>query len=69
MSDIPGILARERILEEPLAESFRKMIGFRNLLALEYGDMDIVMMHRVIKEHLIDVHQVLEALLRYARMM
>ncbi len=67
MSDIPEILSREGILSGDLPGLFRKMIGFRNLLAHEYGDLDIRIMHRILREHQMDIRRVLDAMLQYTQ--
>jgi uncharacterized protein YutE (UPF0331/DUF86 family) len=45
LTEIPGILAKEKIIEAQLEEPIRGMIGLRNLIAHEYGELDFKIIH------------------------
>ena len=46
----------------------KAMIGFRNIIAHEYGDIDLKMVYRILKENLVDIHVFMDAITRYCRM-
>ncbi len=46
------ILAKEKIIPEKLATNLEKMVGFRNVLVHEYQKLDINLMVEVIENHL-----------------
>lgn len=50
-----SFLAASNIIPVELSKKLRKMIGFRNVLAHQYRDLDIHLMEDVIKHHLDDL--------------
>jgi len=53
-SDIPTILADEEIINAGLAHRWIKMIGFRNILVLDYLDIDRDIVYDVLQNQLTD---------------
>lgn len=49
------ILAKAKIIPEDLADKLKGMVGFRNIMAHEYQEMDIKIMIDVIEHHLDDL--------------
>ncbi len=68
VSDIADILKREGVLDNRLANSLKSMIGLRNIIAHEYGDIDFGIIHRIITEHIIDVDLFLDRVIKYAQL-
>lgn len=66
VSDIADILAKENVLDENLDRPMKSMIGLRNIIAHEYGDLDFKIIHRIITSSLKDVNQILDCIIRYA---
>jgi uncharacterized protein YutE (UPF0331/DUF86 family) len=58
--DLVDLFQAQGLLEEELAERWRRMIGFRNLLVHDYLEVDRKLVHRFLREGLQD----LEALAR-----
>jgi uncharacterized protein YutE (UPF0331/DUF86 family) len=58
--DLVDLFQAQGLLEEELAEKWRRMIGFRNLLVHDYLEVDRKLVHRFLREGLQD----LEALAR-----
>jgi len=65
MSDIADILARERVLDKNLVKPLKSMIGLRNIIAHDYGDIDFKVIHQIITSSIRDVHLILENIIRY----
>jgi uncharacterized protein YutE (UPF0331/DUF86 family) len=64
--DLVDLFLARGLVEEELAERWRRMIGFRNLLVHDYLDVDRKLVHRFLREGLQD----LEALARvFARLL
>lgn len=68
LMDIPDILVREGILTVDYLPRLKAMIGFRNIIAHEYGDIDLKMVYRILKENLGDLYVFMDAITRYCRM-
>lgn len=49
------ILAKAKIIPEDLADKLKGMVGFRNIMAHEYQEMDVKIMIDVIEHHLDDL--------------
>lgn len=49
------ILAAERLIEKPLAERMKAMVGFRNIAIHDYQQLQIVILKKVIEERLEDL--------------
>lgn len=49
------ILAVERLIERPLADRMKAMVGFRNIAVHDYQRLQVVILRRVIEERLEDL--------------
>jgi uncharacterized protein YutE (UPF0331/DUF86 family) len=49
------ILAVERLIERPLADRMKAMVGFRNIAVHDYQQLQVVILRRVIEERLEDL--------------
>jgi uncharacterized protein YutE (UPF0331/DUF86 family) len=49
------ILAAERLIERPLADRMKAMVGFRNIAVHDYQQLQIAILQRVIEERLEDL--------------
>lgn len=67
LADIPVILAKERIITNQLEKPIRAMIGLRNMIAHEYGELDFKIIHTIITTELEDVNQFLTNIINYCR--
>jgi len=64
-SDIPAILAEQGIINVEQRETWTQMIGFRNILVHEYGDVDRRIVYIVLQNRLQDIRQFSEIFARY----
>ena len=60
------LLAENRIITASLAESLKKMVGFRNIAVHEYTDININIVKVIIEEKLMDLLKFSEAMLPFA---
>lgn len=49
------ILAVERLIEHPLADRMKAMVGFRNIAVHDYQQLQVVILRKVIEERLEDL--------------
>jgi len=49
------ILAAERLIERPLAERMKAMVGFRNIAVHDYQQLQVTILQRVVEERLHDL--------------
>jgi len=49
------ILLAERVIERPLADRMKAMVGFRNIAVHDYQQLQVVILRRVIEERLEDL--------------
>lgn len=68
LAEIPGILAKEGVIAAELVKPLKGMIGLRNLIAHEYGDLDFITIFRIVQEDLGDLTRFLEAVIKYCRL-
>ena len=66
LSDIADILANENVLDDSLVKPMKSMIGLRNIIAHEYGDIDFKIIHRIITSNLNDINLILDCIIKYA---
>jgi uncharacterized protein YutE (UPF0331/DUF86 family) len=59
-SDIPRLLAQHGYVSHELAESWIRMIGFRNVLVHDYLEIDHRIVYDVITNHLDDLRRLME---------
>ena len=55
--DVFSLLAENNWIEKPLAESLKRMIGFRNIAVHEYQNLQLPITVKIINEHLKDFLQ------------
>jgi len=65
VSDIADILAKEGVLDKSLVKPLKSMIGLRNIIAHEYGDIDFKIIHKIITSKIHDVNSILENIIKY----
>ena len=58
------LLERARIIEPPLADRLRKMVGFRNVAIHDYQKLNLDIVRRIIVDHLDDFLAFAQLLLR-----
>ena len=49
------ILSAERLIDRPLAERMKAMIGFRNIAVHDYQQLQVVILRKVVEERLEDL--------------
>ena len=67
LGEIPELLAKEKIIEEQLKKPLKSMIGLRNIIAHEYGDLNFSIIYTIIQEKLDDVNQFLYDIIKFCR--
>ena len=65
VSDIANILVKENVLDDNLVNPMKSMIGLRNIIAHEYGDIDFKIIHKIITSSIKDVNLILDCIIRY----
>ena len=68
MSDIPDILAKENVIENELVKPLKSMIGLRNIIAHEYGDIDFNIIYKIIKENISDINNFIDNIIKYYKL-
>ncbi|TYP53764.1 type VII toxin-antitoxin system HepT family RNase toxin [Thermosediminibacter litoriperuensis] len=68
LSDMADILAKEKVIREELVKPLKSMIGLRNLLAHQYGDIDFKTIYNIVKYDLKDVYVFLEDIISYSKL-
>lgn len=68
LSDMAAILAKEKIIRKELEQPLKDMIGLRNIIAHQYGDIDFRILYRIVKNELKDVYIFLEDIINYAKL-
>lgn len=54
------ILEEERILDKELTEQLVKMVGFRNIIAHDYGEINYDIVYDILHQHLRDIEEFIE---------
>lgn len=67
LGEIPEILAKERIIADQLKKPLKAMIGLRNIIAHEYGDLNFSIIYMSIQAELDDVNQFLADVMKFCR--
>lgn len=57
-SDIPAIFLQQGLIDRKLKDRWIQAIGFRNVLVHEYLDIDRVLVHQVLQEHVQDLREI-----------
>ncbi|MGB9814235.1 MAG: DUF86 domain-containing protein [Thermovenabulum sp.] len=68
LSDMADILAKEKVIRQELIKPLESMIGLRNLLAHQYGDIDFKAIYNIVKHNLKDVYIFLDDIISYAKL-
>jgi len=64
-SDIPNIFANKGYIDDNLRGKWIQMIGFRNILAHEYIDIDRKLVHDVLQNKLDDLNLLKEVFIKF----
>jgi len=62
-----GLLAKQGVIEDTLAERMRKMVGFRNIAVHDYQALDPQVLHAIIDRHLNDLRAFAQAIVEKFR--
>lgn len=65
MSESFSILEENNVISADLTEAMRKMVGFRNILAHDYEDVDYTILDNVLREKTKDITVFLSAIKQY----
>lgn len=68
LTEIPGILVKEKIIGVQLEKPIKAMIGLRNIIAHEYGDLNFKIIYTILTTELADVDQFLTNIINYCRL-
>jgi len=68
LSDMADILAKEKVIRKELVKPLKGMMGLRNLLAHQYGDIDFKEIYHIAKNDLSDVYTFLEDVVSYSKL-
>ena len=63
--DIPEIFATKGYIDANLRETWKKMIGFRNLLVHDYADIDRAIVYDVLQNRLSDLERLREVFAQF----
>ncbi|MEI7989744.1 MAG: DUF86 domain-containing protein [Chloroflexota bacterium] len=64
-NDIPQILAEKGYLSSDQAETWIRMIGFRNILVHDYLDVDRSIVYDILQNRLKDLHSLKQVFIRF----
>jgi uncharacterized protein YutE (UPF0331/DUF86 family) len=67
-SEIYTTLSKNKVLPNESAENFRKMMGLRNRLVHEYGEIDLKIIHRIIANNLNDIQKIIKETTDYLKL-
>lgn len=68
LADIPDILAKEGVIAIESVKPLKAMIGLRNLIAHEYGDLDFMTIYQIVQDDLGDINGFLKAIIKYCKL-
>jgi uncharacterized protein YutE (UPF0331/DUF86 family) len=60
------LMADARLIDEPVADAMRRMVGFRNLAVHQYQQVELAVVVAIITIHLADFERLIQALLPLA---
>jgi uncharacterized protein YutE (UPF0331/DUF86 family) len=63
--DVFEILAQAKLIDQTLAESLKRMVGFRNIAVHDYQKLLMPITVKVITEHLVEFLQYSEQMLKH----
>jgi uncharacterized protein YutE (UPF0331/DUF86 family) len=67
LGEIPELLVKEKIIADQLKKPLKAMIGLRNIIAHEYGDLNFDIIYKILQEELDDVNQFLADIIKFCR--
>jgi uncharacterized protein YutE (UPF0331/DUF86 family) len=65
LSDIADILMKEAIIEKEDSKELKLMIGFRNILAHEYGNLDLKIVYDVYTNRINSIYRIIKSIILY----
>lgn len=65
-SDMADILTKEKVIRGDLKQPLKNMMGLRNIIAHQYGDIDFKIIYKIVKDDLKDVYRFLEDIINYS---
>jgi len=68
VSQMAEILSREKVIRKELERPLKNMMGFRNIIAHQYGDLDFNTVHVIVQNDLPDIYAFLEDIIEYAKL-
>lgn len=68
LSEIPDLLAKEKVIGGEMVKPLKSMIGLRNIIAHEYGDLNFKIIYGIVKENLGDINSFLGDVVRYCKL-
>ncbi|KIY22324.1 MULTISPECIES: type VII toxin-antitoxin system HepT family RNase toxin [Mesobacillus] len=63
--DAFSILETEGILSSSLSDKMKAMVGFRNIAVHDYQEINLVILQKIIEDHLVDFFQFTKTILLY----
>jgi uncharacterized protein YutE (UPF0331/DUF86 family) len=70
--EIPVLLHKEKVISKvisaDLCHSLKAIIGLRNIIAHEYGDLDFKIIFKIMKENLNDINAYLNCIMNYCQL-
>lgn len=58
------LLEKEGLISSSLAQKMKNMIGFRNIAVHDYQEMNLVILQRILDEHLVDFNEFTEIVIQ-----
>jgi uncharacterized protein YutE (UPF0331/DUF86 family) len=63
--DAFSFLEEEGILSSPLSKKMKAMVGFRNIAVHDYQELNLVILQKILDEHLVDFKEYTKTILLY----
>ncbi len=63
--DIPEIFANQRWIDETMKDTWIRMIGFRNILVLDYLEVDRRIVYEILQNRLDDLKQIRDVFVQF----
>jgi uncharacterized protein YutE (UPF0331/DUF86 family) len=65
LAEIPEVLVKEKVISVELLKPLKAMIGLRNIIAHEYGDLDFKIIYKIVHENMGDIQLFLQGVIQY----